>query len=195
MARAGFVLVGGRSARMGRDKALLPYRGKTLVDYVAQQVAASAGSVTLVGHPERYRYLGYPSLPDERPGLGPLGGILTALGATPADWNLVVACDMPGLTASFLGQLIEQAEAGDADCLAARSETGLPEPLCAVYHRRCRESLAAWLDSGRRKAAGWLVSQRVAWHPVTSGDWLRNANTPADWDPPPGSPAREERHG
>jgi molybdopterin-guanine dinucleotide biosynthesis protein A len=182
MSRAGFVLVGGASARMGRDKALLPFRGRALVDHVARQVAEAAGSVVLVGHPERYAHLPYALIADEYPGRGPLAGIHAALGASRADWNLVVACDMPGLTAPFLRQLLARAEAGAADCVAARSPAGLPEPLCAVYHRRCRDSLAAWLEADRpNKAADWLASQHVAWHPVPAGDWLRNANTPAEW--------------
>jgi molybdopterin-guanine dinucleotide biosynthesis protein A len=186
MSRAGFVLVGGASARMGRDKALLPFRGAALVDHVARQVAEAAGSVALVGRPERYAHLPYLLVADEYPGRGPLAGIHAALGASRADWNLVVACDMPDLTALFLRELLDQAAAGDADCLAARSPAGLPEPLCAVYHRRCRPSLAAWLEAGRHRAAEWLASQRVAWRTVEAGDWLRNVNTPGQW---------QERHG
>jgi molybdenum cofactor guanylyltransferase len=182
MSRAGFVLVGGRSARMGRDKALLAYRGAALIDHMARQVAEAAGSVVLVGHPERYSHLPYSRIADEYPDSGPLGGIHAALGATPADWNLMVGCDMPAVTAAFLGQLLEQAAGSGADCLVARSPTGRAEPLCAVYHRRCRESLAAWLDRGRRKAADWLASQCVSWYPVDSGDRLRNLNTPEEWD-------------
>ena len=182
MKRAGFVLVGGRSARMGRDKALLAYRGAALVDHVARQVAEAAGSVVLVGHPERYSHLPYSAIADEYPDSGPLGGIHAALGATPADWNLMLACDMPVVTAPFLRELLEQATGSGADCLVVRSPSGFAEPLCAVYHRRCRESIAAWLRSGRRKAADWLASRRADWYPVVSGDWLRNVNTPEEWD-------------
>src|SRR6058998_1400393 len=96
--RAGFVLVGGRSSRMGRDKACLPLQGRTLLEHVAAAVAAAAGSVTLVGSPERYQNLGFRVIADSLPGCGPLGGIHTALGASPADWNLIVACDMPGIS-------------------------------------------------------------------------------------------------
>ena len=67
--RAGFVLVGGASSRMGSDKASLPFRGGALVEHVAAAVAEAAGNVTLVGPPERYRDLGLRIIPDRYPGL------------------------------------------------------------------------------------------------------------------------------
>src|ERR1700761_7300390 len=76
---AGFVLVGGRSSRMGRDKALLPSGSGTLVKEIADSVAAVSGNVALIGRPESYRSLGYDCLEDICPGLGPLSGIHTAL--------------------------------------------------------------------------------------------------------------------
>ena len=182
MRRAGFVLVGGQSTRMGTDKALLPFDGALLIDRVARQVADAAGSVSLVGHPERYLHLPYRGISDIYPAAGPLAGIHAALSATEAEWNLVVACDMPGLATAFLRELLGKAEAGDADCVAARSPSDLPEPLCAVYHRRCGDSAAVWLDSGRRKTADWLATLRVAWRPAETGEWLRNLNTPKDRD-------------
>src|SRR5205814_2477042 len=66
MKRAGFVLVGGKSSRMGRDKALLPFQGSTLLEHIALHVAAAAGSVTLIGEPDKYRRLGFPVLTDNR---------------------------------------------------------------------------------------------------------------------------------
>src|ERR1700737_2946897 len=99
MRRSGFVLAGGASSRMGRDKALLAYRETTLVEYVARVVREAVGSVTLIGDPDRYRELGHKVYRDKVSGCGPLGGTHTALSVSATDWNLVVACDMPGISA------------------------------------------------------------------------------------------------
>ena len=180
-ARAGFVLVGGASSRMGRDKASLPLHGKTLVEHVASAVAEAAGSVTLVGSPERYQRLGFPILPDSRPGAGPLAGIHTALAASSADWNLVAACDMPAISARFLKWLLTVAESSTADCLIPSGPSGLPEPLCAVYHRRCRDAIGAALDRNVRKVTDGLAGLRIAPWIVPESRCFRNVNTPEEW--------------
>jgi molybdopterin-guanine dinucleotide biosynthesis protein A len=179
--RAGFVLVGGNSSRMGQDKACLPFQGKTLVEHVAAAVAEAAGSVTLVGAPERYATLGLPMLADTRTGAGPLAGIHTALGASLAAWNLIVACDMPGISASFLRSLMAAAESCQADCLLPSGPSGLPEPLCAVYHFRCLDAITDALDRNVRKITDGLAAVRVAKWSVAESGWFRNVNTAQEW--------------
>ncbi|MCP5112544.1 MAG: molybdenum cofactor guanylyltransferase, partial [bacterium] len=180
MRRAGFVLVGGCSSRMGRNKALMPYRDSSLLERVAGEVASAAGSVTLVGPPEEYRDLGLPVIPDRRPGSGPLGGVEAALEASEAEWNLIVACDMPNLSAPLLGSLLDRADAEDTDCLAALSGPGRIEPLCAVWSRRCLRHVSNALDTGKRKMTDALDGLRVAaWQPGDEG-WAVNLNSPED---------------
>jgi len=182
MSRAGFVLVGGDSSRMGRDKALIPYRGASLAERVAREVEAAAGSVTLVGPPERYRGLGRPVIPDLHPGCGPLGGIEAALSASAAEWNLIVACDMPGVSAPFLTCLLEEAEASGAECLIPVSGPGRLEPLCAAYHRRCLPAIANAVLENVRKVTDSLASLRVARWRATQPGWAANLNTLEDWE-------------
>jgi len=181
--RAGFVLVGGRSSRMGRDKALLPFEGRTLAGHVAMVVREAAGSVTLIGPPEAYASLGFPVISDNFPGAGPLAGIETALRATRAEWNLVTACDMPGLSVAFLRELLSQAASSQADCVLPCGPSGLPEPLCAVYHRRCQPAIARGLAGGIRKVTAGLAGLRVYYWPVDSERWFANVNTPREWAP------------
>ena len=179
---AGFVLVGGNSSRMGRDKARLPFQGRTLVEHVASAVAEAAGSVTLVGAPERYGTLGFPMLADDRSGAGPLAGIHTALATSPADWNLIVACDMPGISAAFLRSLMAAAQSSrEIDCLLPAGPSGLPEPLCAAYHSRCLDVIGEALDRNVRKITDGLAGLKIANWSVAESAWFRNVNTPEEW--------------
>jgi molybdopterin-guanine dinucleotide biosynthesis protein A len=182
MRRAAFVLVGGASTRMGRDKALLPYREGVLVEHVAEAARRAAGSVTLVGNPERYRRLGLPVIADSEPGLGPLAGIVAALETTRARWNLMLACDMPNIAQSFLISLFEVAETApvEPDCVAPQCR-GRLEPLCAVYHRRSAGVLRAALAERELKLQRVLRRLNLVPWPVAEPYWFRNVNTPEDW--------------
>jgi molybdopterin-guanine dinucleotide biosynthesis protein A len=181
MKHAGFVLAGGSSSRMGRDKALLPLGGRTLLEHVAAQVRAAAGSVTVVGPPERYGRLGLTVVPDVIAGCGPLGGILTALTRSPAEWNLIVACDLPGVTTARLRNLLGAAEQTEADCLMPVGAGGRPEPLCAVWRRTCLPAVQRAVREGRYKVTEALTALMVAPYWVAEPGWLVNVNTPEDW--------------
>ena len=76
---AGFVLVGGRSSRMGVDKAFLSCRGISLAAHIASVLKTVTDTVSLVGDPARYGHLGIPVIADEYPGMGPVGAVITAL--------------------------------------------------------------------------------------------------------------------
>jgi len=182
--RAGYVLVGGKSSRMGRDKALLPSTEGTLGQRVARVVAAAAGSAVLVGNPQRYGELGYPVIPDLYPGEGPLGGILTALTHTSADWNVLLACDMPRLTASYLARLLDAACDAEADILLPVGPSGRLEVLCGVYRKRAWGALNRAFAAGIRKvsdAAKGVDKLRKIPFEVSEVSIFQNVNTPEEW--------------
>jgi molybdopterin-guanine dinucleotide biosynthesis protein A len=166
---------------MGRDKALLPFRGGALAQAVARVAVEAAGSVNLIGDPDRYGALGYPVIADLYPGEGPLGGILTALRHSAADWNLIVACDMPQLDVEMLRGLIRIATRGGADSLLPVSPDGRPEPLCAVYHRRCLGPFEEAFAGGVRKVTAALETVRTMRLPMTEVSYFQNVNTPEEW--------------
>jgi molybdopterin-guanine dinucleotide biosynthesis protein A len=186
MQRSGFVLAGGSSSRMGRDKALLPYRQTSLVEHVARAVLEAMGSVALIGDPDRYRDLGHAVYPDKVPGCGPLGGIYTALtvspssGNLPADWNLVVACDMPGISARALRGLIDPEAKPGRNCVMALGPGGEPEPLCALYHQRCLPVLERAIREKRFKMRDLVPELDADLRPLEPSA-LANVNTPTDW--------------
>jgi len=178
---AGFVLAGGRSSRMGSDKALLPFKGATLVEYVAAQVHQAAGNVTLVADPARYSYLSYPVITDIYPARGTLSGIHAALAASDAEWNLIVACDMPDVSASLLTSILERAKSGTAHAVIPAGPSGLPEPLCAAYNRRAIDAIERALDRDIRKVMDALIGLEIDLWQVPDSRHFHNLNTPAEW--------------
>ena len=180
MRAAGFVLVGGRSTRMGQDKALLLSRSLPLAKDVANKVAVAAGSVALVGRPERYHGLDLETIPDRRPDSGPLGGIEAALQSGRGELNLIVACDMPGLEVSWLIALLQKARHGEAWCTVARDREGTIHPLCAVYRTVCLPTIQRALDEGRFRVIG-LVKEMAA-DILEIPDMIWNVNTPLEWN-------------
>ena len=121
----GFILAGGKSTRMGRDKALLDWHGRTLLDHMTDLVLAVADEVHVVGRSP---------LPDRLQGLGPLSGIATALETSATDANLVVAVDLPALTKEFLKYLQSEAERANEPLTACK--IGSDFPLCLAIERR-----------------------------------------------------------
>ena len=180
MLRRGFVLVGGRSSRMGRDKALLPAGGRTLVEQTADYVKQAAGNVTLIGPPDRYGFLGLPVIPDVAEGFGPLAGLCTALRNTAAEWNLIVACDMPALNAELLRKLLESAESAGKDCLVPSSARGI-EPLCAVYHARILPVVESALNRKLLRMQDFVRQLDHEIWPVEDAGLVRNVNTPEEF--------------
>ncbi len=166
---------------MGRDKGLLPFQGERLAQFVARQVAEAAGTAVLVGNPERYQGLGYVAIADRYPGDGPLGGILTSLQHSAADWNLVVACDMPAVSAGFLKRILAAAEASEGEALLPVGPSGRPEPLCAVYHRKALAELQQLFDGGERKVTVALAAVRTVRLAIGERAPFENVNTPEDW--------------
>jgi molybdopterin-guanine dinucleotide biosynthesis protein A len=180
--RSGWVLAGGRSSRMGQDKALLEIDGVPLALRAAGELSRVCGAVTLVGDPARYGRLGLPVIADSYPGQGPLAGIEAALGATRTDANLIVACDMPALSPGILAELLN----AEADAAVPRYSDGKLEPLCAAYSRRCHGVVREALEAGVRRVidALRLLEARgfaLSYVAVETRAPFENLNTPDEF--------------
>jgi molybdopterin-guanine dinucleotide biosynthesis protein A len=172
----GFILAGGASRRMGRDKALLPYGGATLIESVAASIQPFARAITVIGPPERYRDLGLPVLADRRPGCGPLAGLETALAASETPWLWVVACDMPLIRPDVL-KAIANGVRGGLEAVWPRTPDGRLHPLCAAYHKSAATAVSRALDQGRFKVRDAFDPAAIAIVDVAE---LFNVNTPED---------------
>jgi molybdenum cofactor guanylyltransferase len=175
---AAIILAGGRSSRMGTDKAMLPFGGRPLIEHVARQVRPMFAEVLLsVAAGADYGFLGHRMVTDRQPGQGPLMGIASALAASRHDLNLIVSCDMPEVPADVVGRLLRAAR--EADGAVAVGPDGHPEPLLAVYRRSMLASAETALASGARRVVSMFDGCRVRHVPVPAG--FRNLNTPAEY--------------
>jgi molybdenum cofactor guanylyltransferase len=206
-----FILVGGKSSRMDRDKAVLELNGVPLIQRAADLLAPLVAQITLVtsasqtanpGDTNRYSTFGLPMLTDRWANVGPLGGIVTALANAQSPWCLILACDMPFITKEWvtflLGQIVQsESNAGvptnnrkalkQIDVIIPVTTRGL-EPLCAIYRASCASTLAAALDRGVRKVTDALAElnlQRIAeneWRQYSpDGNLFGNLNTWQDY--------------
>ena len=180
MRTAGFVLVGGRSSRMGRDKALLSFTPHApLVSHIAGLVQEAAGSAILLGPASMYRSLGLECWEDVRPGRGPLAGLETALTRTSAAYNLIVACDLPGIEPGTLANLLAQAMDQNSPCTVLRDGTGRIHPLCGVYHPICLSHVQSALEAGDLKVMNVVRHLVPAYFDVPFA--VANVNRPEEW--------------
>jgi molybdopterin-guanine dinucleotide biosynthesis protein A len=179
------ILAGGRAIRFGgRDKGSLVIGGRTIFDRQVSELSQIAEEIVIVGHTTTRP--GVRALADLIPHRGPLGGLHTALSAARSDVTVVVACDMPYVSAAFLAYLARLA--ADVDAVVPVTERGY-HPLCAAYTRGAIEPIARRLAAGRLKMAELIADIRL--RVVTAeevgrfGDQhrlLANVNTPPEYD-------------
>jgi len=181
----GFLLAGGKSSRMGADKAFLDFAGQTLLDRALAVMGAVCDSVSIVGDPAKFAKYGS-VVADIFSGCGPLAGIHAALAHSPAELNLMLAVDMPFVSRELLAFLFAAAADNDAIITVPRDGKGL-QPLCAVYRRGFSTVAEEALRAGKYKidAAFSSVSIRV----IDEGELAAagfseqnffNVNTPQD---------------
>lgn len=179
----GLVLAGGRSRRMGRDKALLEFDGMTQLE----RAMSAIGEVTerqfvsarreQTDEQERSRY---EQIVDRYEDMGPVAGILSALEKWPAaDW-LVVACDLPNLDAETLRYLVNHRDPEAMFTAFRSSHDGLPEPLCAIYPAASAPTLRAFVDEGIVCPRKMLIKSDTALLEQPDPRALDNVNTPDD---------------
>jgi molybdopterin-guanine dinucleotide biosynthesis protein A len=149
---AAAILAGGEAKRLGGiNKGTLAIGDIQIVDRQLTALREVASDVFVVGaESPAWTSRGLRVVPDEMAGLGALGGIYTAIVQSPSDRTLVVACDMPFVSAAFLRLLAAEDE--DADVVMPRSARGY-EPLCAIYSRACAPEIRARLARGELQAA------------------------------------------
>lgn len=182
---AGAVLTGGRSTRMGTDKAAIVLADGTLLERAWRLVAGLVAPHWVCCAPGSPRP-GYPCLVDEKAGEGPARGVAAALAAARehgAERVLIVACDLPLLTRELLAVLLDApVRPGALATVYANAETGRAEMLVGVYRVEALSSLREGLARGERSLYRLVGPERLVRVPYRGADAPRflNCNTPAD---------------
>jgi molybdopterin-guanine dinucleotide biosynthesis protein A len=180
----GLVLSGGRSRRMGRDKALLAYEGRPqlarAMQLLAPFVARRFVSVRADQRGDTQR-TAFDTIADVLPDLGPIGGIHAAQNAhREAAW-LILACDLPFLEPATLEHLIAHRNPARLATAYRSSHDGLPEPLCAIFEPASRPAVQAWIERGQRCPRALLASIDTELLELPDAGALENINTPQEY--------------
>lgn len=192
-----FILIGGRSRRLGRDKAFVEVDGETLAERAARTIESglSPSHITFVAaaedqfDPKVLFELARPMVADLKPGFGSWSGVHAALSYSRMEWTFVLACDLPFVTPDFLALLAHQTET-DVEAVIPRQPDGRLQPLCAFYRTRpALEKIGPMLDLQQslpplNSVSGILRSRMV--EPAEFGlladsdKFFHNVNTPDD---------------
>ena len=180
----GLVLAGGSSTRMRRDKAALPYRGRTQLDRAFELAARHCGEVFVsvrasqVTEPSR---AAHPMLVDSAAGEGPIVGIRSAMATFPQVAWLVIACDLPFLSDAVLEHLIRHRDPGSMATAFSSAHDNLPEPLCALWEPAAGSALAEYQAAGGKCPRKFLMRNRVNLIEPLDKRALDNVNTPDEY--------------
>ncbi|MFY9557864.1 MAG: molybdenum cofactor guanylyltransferase [Blastocatellia bacterium] len=157
----GFITAGGRSSRMGEDKAWLKIGGSSMIERVIAALMPVTTSVAIIANQPGYSRLGLPVFSDENPGIGPLEAIRTGLENALTSRIVLVGCDLPFVTSDLFRFLlsIENQCGQNYQTIVPIGPNGKSEPVCAIYSVESLEAVRLLIASGRRRIS--LLFDRV----------------------------------
>jgi molybdopterin-guanine dinucleotide biosynthesis protein A len=183
---AAFILAGGKSTRMGADKAFVMLDGRSLLERALELTRGVTSDLRIVGDSTKFAAFA-PVVEDVFRGCGPLGGIHAALRASSAELNLVLAVDVPFASLALLQYLIQRARSSPGASVTVARAGGGWQPLCAVYRRQFADAAERVLQQGRYKidalfvgACTLVIEEEELEAAGFSSTMFRNLNTPAE---------------
>lgn len=182
---AAIILAGGKSSRMGQDKALIKLNDRPLLTQICTLAQECATSVYVVTPwIEKYRGIVTPGcqlIPENKDSQCPLGGFITGLQYVKQEWVLLLACDLPLLTTSAVKKWCDYLPtvATEAIAFLPKSSKGW-EPLCGFYRLSCLPLLTTYWQKGGKSFQSWLSTQTVQELFISDRKILFNCNTPED---------------
>lgn len=176
----GIIIAGGKSTRMGRDKALINYQGKKLIEYAIDLFRAFTNNIIISANGGKYSCYGFPVVADNNPGLGPLSGIESALRYSETRNNIVIPCDTPFVNAGLYDKLLRYS--ANYDAVVPFSENGKTEPLIAFYSKDILPVIERQIESQDYKMQNLLQAINTKYLFVEKSEILVNLNTKSDLD-------------
>ena len=175
------ILAGGASRRMGRDKAMLEIDGEPLLLHIARAAQETGASVVVVGRdrPDEWPEPDVRFVTDDVNGIGPLGGLATALRSSGVG-VILLACDMPRMSSEAIAWLLTHVDDGSRGVVVRNGDR--LEPLFAFYPLALLEEIGSMIRDGRHRLRDLLSSFTIIDAPGALRPALRNVNTPAEWD-------------
>jgi len=184
-----FILAGGKSTRMGADKAFVALDGRTLLQRALELARSVTSDVRIVGDPQKFAPFApfAPIVEDVFPNCGPLGGIHAALRSSQTELNLILAVDVPFVPPALLQYLIERARKSASATVTVAQSGGRYQPLCAIYKNEFADAAEVALREGRYKINA--LFEATSTQLVTDGElesagfspkMFRNLNTPEE---------------
>lgn len=172
MKAAAIILSGGKSSRMGTNKALLQINEKTMIERMTMELKRFFEEIILVtNEPDDYRFLDLKMVSDLFPGRGPLAGIHAGLMASECEENFVVACDMPFVSGQLAVVLVNKCRQYDA---VVPVIDGKQHPLFAVFKKRIAEAAAQRIENNQLRVKDLLDGLNVLY--VTEKELITDRN-------------------
>ena len=177
------ILAGGKSSRMGTDKALLEINGTNFIKKIAGELDSFEEKIFARGNREPISLNGWQNIPDIYSECGPVGGLHAALAACRSDALFCVTCDMPFITAELFWELYDQMTDED-DAVILTEADGRVHPTCGIYRKSVGSTFEQQLQDGNYRVMHVLNRLKVRYVTIDpeKGAWqLKNINTPEEY--------------
>jgi molybdopterin-guanine dinucleotide biosynthesis protein A len=149
MNMTGIILAGGMSSRMGKDKGLVLFKGKPLIEYALSIMKNVSAEILISTNNPDYDYLKIPLVKDTYNNIGPMGGIHSCLLKSKSEWNCILSCDMPLVKPELFQYLMQFSE--NAWVVLPTTDGIHPEPMCGIYNRKVLPLMEQFINARNYK--------------------------------------------
>lgn len=154
----GYILAGGKSSRMGKDKGLINYNGIAIVEHIIGQIKPLVNKLVIVSNNIEYEKFGFEVINDLMKDIGPAGGIYTALRHTDLELNFIVSCDMPHINKDAIQFIIRNSIHSQ---ITVPESDGKTEPLFGIYSKDCLKKWAELIELKKVKLKEMILHFRL----------------------------------